>query len=88
MGGHGHGGGRPQGQQGEEQGAGPVGVAAALRQEQRLQVVAQGDGWVGRVRVAKFKLWGKIFSTLWLLQLYTNNVMFIETRNSQLAISR
>ena len=42
VGGHGNGGGRDEGQQGEDGRAGPVRVAPALSQEEGLKIVAQG----------------------------------------------
>ena len=47
--GHGDGGGRDEGEQGEDGGAGPVGVASALGEEERLEVVTQSDGDDGEV---------------------------------------
>ena len=49
VGGQGDGGGRDQGQEGEDRLPGPVGIPPALRQEQRLEVVTQGDGDDGEV---------------------------------------
>ena len=43
------GGGRDEGEQGEEGGAGPVGVAPALGEEEGLEVVTQSDGDDGEV---------------------------------------
>ena len=41
---HGNKGGRKEGEQGKEEGAGPIAVSPPLCQEQCLQVVAEGDG--------------------------------------------
>ena len=49
VGGEGDGGGRDQGQEGEDSLPGPVGIPPALSQEQRLEVVTQGDGDDGEV---------------------------------------
>ena len=49
VGGEGDGGGRDQGQEGEDRLPGPVGIPPALSEEQGLEVVAQGDGDDGEV---------------------------------------
>ena len=53
VGGQGDGGGRDQGQEGEDRLPGPVGIPPALRQEQGLEVVTEGDGDDGEVRAER-----------------------------------
>ncbi len=49
MGGHGHAGGRPESQDGEQKVASKVGIGAALSQAQRLQVIGESEGDDGEV---------------------------------------